>query len=106
MLQGQTGFKMVLKNIIRENLFPKVKFIKKENDLLFDEDASSICGCILKWFNFERKQMNFKYKFWSANQDNVDKYFTQHRNNKIKKFKRQAKGKLIMLCINTYIFII
>ena len=57
------------------------------------------------FFNFERRQLNFKYKFWSANQDNVDKYFTQHRNNKIKKFKRQAKGKLIMLFININIFI-
>ena len=76
LLQGQNGLKLVPKTIIRGNLFPKIKFIKKENDLLFDVDHKTICGSILKWLNLDGKQLNFEYNFWSENQNNVDKFLT------------------------------
>ena len=92
-LQGQCGFNIVLRTIVRENLFPKVKFIHKDVDLTFDHDPKTICGSILKWLNLENRQSEFKLKVWAANMCNVDKYLTQHRNNKIKKFKQMATSK-------------
>ena len=90
LLQGQCGFDLVLRTVVRENLFPKVKFIHKDVDLAFD---GAICASMLKWINLEHKSPEFKLKVWATNVCNVDKYLTQHRNNKIKKFKKLAKSK-------------
>ena len=93
LLQGQCGFNLILRTIIRENLFSKVKFIQKDVDLVFSENTKTICGSILSWLNLENKSSEFKFKVWVANVSNVDKYLAQHRNNKIKKFKSMAKSK-------------
>ena len=93
LLQGQGSFKVVLKSVIREKLFPKVKFVKRECDLIFDTTSKTICGSILKWLYLCDKQSEIQYKFWSNHLFYVDKFLTQHRNNKIKKFKRQIKSK-------------
>lgn len=92
LLQGQCGFNLVLRSVVRENLFAKVKFIQKDVDLIFDGNPKTICGSILKWLNLESKSREFKLRVWAANGCKVDKYLTQHRNNKIKKFKRMAKS--------------
>jgi len=94
LLQGQCGFNLVLRTVVRENLFPKVKFIHKDVDLAFD---GAISGSIFKWMNLENNSQEFKLKLWAANGKNVDTYLTQHRNNKIKKFKRLAKSKYISI---------
>ena len=93
-----------MKTIVQENLFPKVKFIKKDNDLVFDVNQNTICGSILKWLKLDNKEIDFQYRFWSANLYNVDKYVIQHRNNKIKKFKQQAKCKFVNVnhCVTYY----
>ena len=93
LIQGQNGLNLVPKSIIQDKLFPKVKFIKKECDLGFDTNSRTICGSILKWLNLKDKPTEYQYKFWFANQHNVDKFLTQHRNNKIKKFKRHMESK-------------
>jgi len=93
LLQGKDSFKVVLKSVIREKLFPKVKFVKRESDLIFDTTSKTICGSILKWLHLCDKPSEIQYKFWSSHLFYVDKFLTQHRNNKIKKFKRQMKSK-------------
>ena len=93
LLQGQSGFLLVLKKVIREHLFPKVKFINKKTDLAFNNDTRSVCGSILKWLNLQKLESEAKYKFWSANLLHVDRCLTQHRNNQIKKFKKHAESK-------------
>ena len=87
LLYGQNGIKLVLKTIIRENFVRNIKFIKKEIDLLFDADEKTICSSILKWLNLTDKKLDFKYNFWSANLNNIDKFLIQHRNDKIKSSK-------------------
>ena len=59
LLQGQCGFDLVLRTVVRENLFPKVKFIHKDVDLAFD---GAICASMLKWINLEHKSSEFKLK--------------------------------------------
>ena len=93
LLQGQCGFNIVLRTIVRENLFSKVKFIHKDEDLIFDQDPKTICSSMLKCLNVEHKPNEFKLRVWTANVSNIDKYLAQHRNNTIKKFKRMAKSK-------------
>ena len=93
LLQGQGGFKVILNTVIREKLFPKVKFVKRECDLMFDTTSKTICGSILKWLHLCDKPSEIQYKFWSNHLFYIDKFLTQHRNNKIKKFKRQMKSK-------------
>ena len=96
LLQGQNGFQLVMKTTIRNNLFPLVKFIQKEADLFFDTNEGTICGSILKWLNLDKKSMEIQCNFWSTNYYYIDKYLTQHRNNKIKKFKKQMKSELYL----------
>ena len=93
LLQGQCGFNIVLRTIVCENLFPKVKFIHKDVDLTFDHDPKMICSSILKWLNVENRSSKFKLRVWTANVSKVDKYLAQHCNNTIKKFKQMAKSK-------------
>ena len=88
----------MLKSVIRDRLFPKVKFIKKETDLNFDTNSKTICGSILKWLNLNNKSAEYQYKFWSTNQPLVDRFLTQHRNNKIKKFKKVVQSKFSIFC--------
>ena len=71
LLQGQSGFLLVLKKVIREHLFPKVKLINIM-DLAFNNDTRSVCGSILKWLNLQKLESEAKYKFWSANLLHVD----------------------------------
>ena len=91
LLQGQSGFLLVLKKVVREHLFPKVKFINKNTDLSFNYDTRSVCGSILKWLNLQTLESGAKYKFWSANSLHVDCCLTQHRSTQIKKFKNMLK---------------
>ena len=75
-----------------------MKFIKKGTDLNFDTNSKTICGSILKWLNLSDKSAEFQYKFWFANQPFVDRFLTQHRNNKIKKFKKVVQSKCSIYC--------
>ena len=41
MIHGQLGFNITLRNVVRNNLFPKVKFISRHQNLFYSSDEGS-----------------------------------------------------------------
>ena len=62
LLQGKTGFNIVLRNVVGHELFPKVKFIKKEVDLIFSTESKLICWSVFKWLKLNQKLNGSKIK--------------------------------------------
>ena len=91
--QRPDGCDIVLRDVVRTELFPRVKFIINERDLLYSMDKNSICYSICKWCNCLHDNEAKKVNFWMKNTKKVKKYLTQHRNNVIKNIKKIAKSK-------------
>ena len=105
LIQGQDGFNVVLRSIVRRNLFPKVKFLNSGSELMYNEHSSSVCGSMLKWLGVQKNDHTCKFSIWSKNYKNVKIFHTQHRNNVIKKFQSTGKSKCIiwlLLSMNSY----
>ena len=87
LIQGQEGFNAVLRSIIGQNLFPKVKFFDNDSELMYNEHTSSICGSMLQWLGVQKNDSAYKFSLWSNNYKNIKMFHTQHQNNVIKKFQ-------------------
>ena len=93
LMQKQDNHDIVLKNIVRKNLFPRVKFLEKERDLLLNMKEGSICHSMIKWCDKLKENEEYKIRFWTTNMNNIKTFHTQHRNNVIKNIKKIAKRK-------------
>ena len=85
LLQGQFGHNLVLKSVIKNHLFPKVKFINKHLDLAFNQEEGSICHLMFQWCNSLQEPVVNECQFWNLNLSNIKTLHSQHRNNVIKR---------------------
>ena len=99
LLQGQFGHNLVLKSVIKNHLFPKVKFINKHHDLAFNQEVGSICYSIFQWCDSLQESVLNKYQFWTSNLSNIQTLHSQHRNNVIKRIRNISNGKQCMSVI-------
>ena len=99
LLQGQFGHNLVLKSVIKNHLFPKVKFINKHHDLAFNQEVGSICYSIFQWCDSLQESVLDKYQFWTSNLSNIQTLHSQHRNNVIKRIRNISNGKQCMSVI-------
>ena len=92
-MQEHDTFQIVLRDVIRKYLFPKVKFVHKTTDLMFNLSKKSICGVVLQCMNLNDISTDAKAKIWLNNVDSVAQHIQFHRNNVIKRIKTVAESK-------------
>ena len=79
--------------VVRDKLFPKVKFIGGTNTSLeYSTEPTSICGFMRVHCNVA---LNHAYHWWEEHCTMVKMIHTECRNNKIKNIKHIFTGKLI-----------
>jgi hypothetical protein len=79
---------------IKDDLFPKVKFLQGTNASLdFSKDKTSICGFLQTCCGVSDDDA---YHWWEDHRTMVKNIHTDCRNNKIKMMKQQFNGKLLM----------
>ena len=93
LVQNESGFLVVLRNVIWKNLFPKVKFLDMDRDLQFNQNQNSISSFVLKAMGLHTTPLDYQRQIWSKYFRRINKFFTQHCNNIIKKFKNIAESK-------------
>jgi len=85
---------------VKDDLFPKVKFLQGTNTSLdFSKDKTSICGYLQSCCGVSE---NDAYQWWEDHRTMVKKIHTDCRNNKIKMMKQQFNGKLISSVLILY----
>ena len=91
--QKNETFQIVLRDVIRQHLFPKVKFVKKNPDLMFSNSKKLVCGLILEKMNLTGLLTEEKATLWTNNIELIARFIQFHRNNIIKKIKSWAQSK-------------
>ena len=97
LIQRNDAFQLVLCDVIRQYLFPKVKFVKKSPDLMFSNSKKLVCGLILEKMNLSGLLTEEKATLWTNNIDMIARFIQFHRNNVIKRIKLWAKRKKLSL---------
>jgi hypothetical protein len=78
---------------IKDDLFPKVKFLQGTNASLdFSKDKTSVCGFLQACCGVSDDDA---YHWWEDHRTMVKNIHTDCRNNKIKMMKQQFNGKLM-----------
>ena len=78
--------------VVRDKLFPKVKFIGGTNTSLdYSTETTSICGLMRLHCNVSHADA---YQWWEEQRNMVKAIHTECRNNKIKNIKQLFTGKL------------
>ena len=92
MNQARKGSAVAFSMAVRDNLFPKLKFLKGTNASLdFSMDATSICGYLHICHDLSEADA---YQWWDDHRMMLKNIHTDFRNNKIKMIKQQFNGKL------------
>ena len=89
--------KQTIYNVCTNELFPRVKFLNKEHDLQYSEDAKSICQFVISRCNLG--SMVDKQAWWRNNKKEVNNQITQQRNNKIAAMRWVFYGKWAKVCV-------
>ena len=85
--QHNEVFDIVLRDIIQQYLFPKVKFVNKTTDLMFSISKKSVCGVIFEQMNLSNLPIDQKAVLWTNNIYRFARGLQFHRNNIIRKIK-------------------
>jgi hypothetical protein len=89
----QKGNAAAFSMAIKDELFPKVKFLQGTNaNLDFSKDKTSICGFLQSSCGVSN---DHAYQWWEDHHTIVKTIHTDCRNNKIKMIKQQFNGKLM-----------
>jgi hypothetical protein len=90
---AQKGNAAAFSMAIKDDLFPKVKFLQGTNaNLDFSKDKTSICGFLQSCCGVSD---DHAYQWWEDHCTMVKNIHTDCRNNKIKMIKQQFNGKLL-----------
>jgi len=90
---AQKGNAAAFSMAIKDDLFPKVKFLQGTNaNLDFSKDKTSICGFLQSCCGVSD---DHAYQWWEDHRTMVKNIHTDCRNNKIKMIKQQFNGKLL-----------
>jgi hypothetical protein len=90
---AQKGNAAAFSMAIKDDLFPKDKFLQGTNaNLDFSKDKTSICGFLQSCCGVSD---DHAYQWWEDHRTMVKNIHTDCRNNKIKMIKQQFNGKLL-----------
>jgi hypothetical protein len=91
---AQKGNAAAFAMAIKDDLFPKVKFLQGTNNgnLDFSKDKTSICGFLQTCCGVSD---DHAYQWWEDHRTMVKNIHTDCHNNKIKMIKQQFNGKLM-----------
>jgi hypothetical protein len=91
MNQGRKGSAIGFSMAVKDQLFPKIKFLKgTKASLDFSLDATSICGFLR--INCGVSEAD-AHQWWEDHRVMLKNIHTDYRNNKIKMIKQQFNGK-------------
>ena len=84
---------MVLKSVIKTDVFRKVKFYDPTRHAVFSHDTHILCGMIVEKCHIKP---DHAMAWWSQVQPSIRQHITDQRNNVIKSIERHFKGKPYM----------
>ena len=84
---------MVLKSVIKTDVFRKVKFYDPTRHAVFSHDTHPLCGMIVEKCHIKP---DHAMAWWSQVQPSIRRHITDQRNNVIKSIERHFKGKPYM----------
>ena len=95
MKQSHMGRQQVLTTIVREELFPRVKFVNRE-DLKYSKQHGTVCEFVLNRLVActNNDWDSEKAEFWAECKQLVVKKITDQRNNCIQAINAVTKGRL------------
>lgn len=92
--QSTEGIDYVLKSLVRDVLFSKIKFVSKP-ELAYSEKKGSICQFVMgQLAGFNHISTTDMVTFWSKNVPKIHRALTVQRNNSIQAINRVTKGTL------------
>ena len=94
MNQSDNGKRQVLRMIVRDQLFPRMKFVNK-HELQFSMDTGSVCHFVMTKLtdSYGKHSLQEKMEFWNEYKNVVMTKLTQQRNNCIQSINHVTKGK-------------
>ena len=98
MKQSDNGKRQVLRQIVRDELFPKMKFVNK-HESQFNLDPGSVCHFVMRRLTASHGEQTLQEKteFWNECKHVVMTKLTQQRNNCIQSMNNVTKGKFFIL---------
>ena len=99
MKQSDNGKRQVLRQIVRDQLFPKMKFINK-HELQFSMDPGSVCQFVMTRLtaSYGEQTLQQRMEFWNEYKQVVMTKLTQQRNNCIQSLNNVTKGSVFAFC--------
>ena len=94
LLASKDGNVLVLRMIAHNELFSGVKFIKPKEDLVYSENAKSICHFVISQIDqLKNCESKIKANYWSKYHTIILKAHTQKQNNMIRSLQTQFISK-------------
>ena len=94
MNQSDNGKRQVIRMIVRDQLFRRMKFANK-HELQYSRDSGTICNFVMTRLNatYDDHTLQEQIEFWNEYKSVVMAKLTQQRNNCIQSINNVTKGK-------------
>ncbi len=94
MHQSDNGKRQVIRMIVRDQLFPRMKFVNK-HELQYSMEAGTVCHFVMTRLaaNYSEQSLQERIEFWNDYKTVVMRKLTQQRNNCIQCINNVTKGK-------------
>ena len=95
MMNSESGMRFMIRNCVKNTIFPSVKFWNKENPHYenYGRESNSLCGRVMSYCNFKMDEMEGR-EWWENKGRKLTKAaITNQRNNYIKSMGCRFKGK-------------
>ena len=92
---GQAVLRHLQTTVKKERIFPRIKFPDMNEDLLFSNDAPSVCRQVAMLVGVSDNNIK---EWWNLTQKGVSETIKQQRNNSIKLLGNGFKGKFVSRC--------
>ena len=103
MKQSDNGKRQVLRQIVRDQLFPKMKFLNK-HELQFNTETGSVCHFVMSRVtaSYGEETLQERMEFWNEHKQIVMTKLTQQRNNCIQSINNVTKGNVSHFLTNCF----
>ena len=103
--QSEQGLRFQVRNCVKDNIFPKVKFLDKDVHGTFDTANKTVCRTLLDYcFHHEKANLKEARDWWTSARPWVFKTHTDARNNAIKGMKISYTSKLSATYCRVYCY--
>jgi hypothetical protein len=85
------GKRVLIRDCVKNLLFRRLKFFRKELHGLYSQSQSTVCGLVMKSCNVSMEEATLEW--WSQMRKVVIATHTDHRNNVIKTMRLRFRGK-------------